>query len=158
MTPRKVKNTVLKKNILNPFFSVEKHLKISDLDWGTQMIDCRRWASITSSSTIPIWWMSFWRIWRYNVLQYDVVYRSTVWCRCIFEFCISPIFFAFTKNPSIFSWPKILEKQKNENCIDMVVCGISFRFFGAIERQKRLRCRIGIRRQINFTFLGVFSL
>ena len=71
---------------------------------------------------------------------------STVWCRCIFEFCISPIFFAFTKNPSNFSWPKFSEKRKNEKCIDMmVVCGISFRFFWAVERQKRFRCRIGIR-------------
>lgn len=60
--------------------------------------------------------------------------------------------------PSVRRKTVFIEKRKNEKCIDMVVCGISFRFFWAIGRQKRFRCRIEIRRQLNFTFLGVFSL
>ena len=73
------------------------------------MIDCRRWLSITSSSTIPIWWLSFWRIWRYDVLQYDVVYSVMP---MHFRVLYFPNFFRTYKKPVKFQLAKFFRKTK----------------------------------------------
>ena len=69
--------------------------------------NCR--ASITSSSTIPIWWLSFWRIWRYDVLQYDVVYSVMP---MHFRVLYFPNFFRIYKNPVKFQLTKFFRKTK----------------------------------------------
>ena len=73
------------------------------------MIDCRRWLSITSWSTIPIRWLSFWRIWRYDVLQYDVVYSVMP---MHFRVLYFPNFFRIYKNPVKFQLTKFFRKTK----------------------------------------------
>ena len=111
MTPRKVKYGFEKKNLKNPFFSVKNILKFQLFNLGTQMIDCRRWLSITSWSTIPIRWLSFWRIWRYDVLQYDVVYIVMPMHFRVLYFDF-PNFFRIYKNPVKFQLTKFFRKTK----------------------------------------------
>ena len=86
------------------------------------------------------------------------IWRASVWCglQCDADAFSSSVFLQFfshlQKNRQISVDQNLLEKRRNEKCIDMVVCGIPFRFFWAVERQKRFRCRIGVRLQLNFKF------
>ena len=60
--------------------------------------------------SIPTWWLSFWRIWRYDVLQYDVV--SSVMRMHFRVLCYFPNFFRIYKKTVKFQLTKIFRKTK----------------------------------------------